>query len=314
MLAIACAVTTLLVPRANSAELKSDTAAAFDRYIRATEQRMAGDLATGHFLVVDSLPTPARQRIYMQLRQGQVYIEQLHTKEDGKPIQAPDGLIHHWVGVAFIPGGTLSRTVAVLQDYDNHKKIYRPDVRESKLLEHQGNKFKVYLQLYRKSLVTVVVNLNVNIHYTVLSATRAMSRSCSTRIAEVENAGKPNERELPVGNDHGFIWRLNNYWRLEEKDGGVYVQVGSVGLSRTIPWTVAWLVNPLVRSIPKTTLTRLLNETRTAVGNAAETRSESSHAAVDAPEGFLLTHHGKLRIAWAVFVIIVSQTVIAHPR
>ena len=278
MSAIACAVTTLLVPRANSAELKSDTAAAFDRYIRATEQQMADDLATGRFLVVDSLPTPARQRIYMQLRQGQVYIEQLHTKEDAKPIQTPGGLIHHWVGVAFIPGCTLSQTIAVLQDYDNHKEIYKPDVQRSKLLEHKGTEFTVYLQLYRKSLVTVVLNLNANVQYRLLSTTRAMSRSYSTRIAEVENAGKPSERELPVGNDHGFIWRLNNYWRIEERDGGVYVQVESVGLSRTIPWTVAWLVNPLVRSIPKTTLSRLLNQTRTAVVNAAETKFES-HAA-----------------------------------
>src|SRR5205807_798566 len=111
-----------------------------------------------------------------------------------------------------------------------------------------------------------------NVQYTLLSATRAMSRSYSTRIAEVENAGKPNERELPVGNDHGYIWRLNNYWRIEEKDGGVYVQVGSVGLSRTIPWTVAWLVNPLIRSITKSALSSLLNATRLAVTSAVESR------------------------------------------
>jgi hypothetical protein len=144
ILAMVCVVTTLLVPPTNAAELKSETAAAFDRYIRATEKQIADDLPTGHFLLIDSLPAPARQQIYTQLRQGQIYIEQLHTKEDGKPIQVPVGLIHHWVGVAFIPGGTLSRTVFVLQDYDNHKRIYKPDVRQSKLLQHQGNEFKVY--------------------------------------------------------------------------------------------------------------------------------------------------------------------------
>ena len=63
-------------------------------------------------------------------------------------------------------------------------------------------------------------------------------QSYSTRIAEVENAGKSNERELPVGNDHGYIWRLYSYWRIEEKDSGVYVQGESIGLSRTIPWTI----------------------------------------------------------------------------
>jgi hypothetical protein len=133
------------------------------------------------------------------------------------------------------------------------------------LLDHRGNEFKVYLQLYRKSLVTVVLNLNVDIHYTLVGTTRAMSRSCSTRITEVENAGKSNERELPVRKDHGYVWRVNNYRRIEEKDGGVYVQVESVGLSPNNPWTLAWLVNPLIQSIPKNTLSRLLNATRSAV-------------------------------------------------
>lgn len=287
-IAVACALAALLVPPANAAELKPETGAAFDSYIRVTEQQRADELRTGHFFVLDNLPDSKRQRIYTQLRQGEVYIEPLHTKQDGTLIRVPRGLIHHWVGVAFISDGTLSRTIAVLQNYENHKNLYKPDVRRSKLLEHQGSQFKVYLQLYRKSLVTVVLNLNVNVQYTPLSTTRAMSRSYSTRIAEVENAGKPNERELPVGNDHGYLWRLNNYWRIEEKDGGVYVQVESVGLSRTIPWTVAWLVNPLIRSIPQNTLSGLLNATRAAVVNAAETRPESSLPAVDLLQGPLL--------------------------
>src|SRR6516164_9442682 len=114
---------------------------------------------------------------------------------------------------------------------------------------------------------------NVDIRYTLIGATRAMSKSCSTRIAEVENAGKPDERELPVGNDHGYLWRLYSYWRIEEKDGGVYIQVESIALSRTIPWEIAWLVNPLVRSIPSTVLFRLLDSTRRAVQSRAEHRA-----------------------------------------
>ena len=108
---------------------------------------------------------------------------------------------------------------------------------------HNGNEFKVYLQLYRKSLVTVVVNVNLDIQYTLIESSRAMSRSYSTRIAELENAGKPEEHELPVGKDHGYIWRLYSYWRIEEKDDGVYLQVESVALSRGIPWVLAWLIN-----------------------------------------------------------------------
>lgn len=158
----------------------------------------------------------------------------------------------------FIRGATFAQMLAVLQDYENRKNICKPDVRDSKLLEHNGNEFKVYLRLYRKSLVTVVVNMNLDIQCTQLERTRAMSRSYSTRIAELENAGKPEEHELPVGKDHGYIWRLYSYWRVEEKDGGVYVQVESIALSRSIPWVLAWLINPLTKSVPREILSHLL--------------------------------------------------------
>ena len=262
-----CVMVGLLVASAQATELKANTAAGFDRYIRATEAEHTDDLRNGHFLVIDRVPDPFRQETYARLRQGEIYIEQLHTKEDGRPIPVPDGLVHHWAGVIFIPGASLSQVLAVLQDYDNHKNVYKLDVRRSKLLEHDGNEFKIYLQFYRKSIVTVVINANFDGHYTMSGPTRALSQSYSTRIAEVGNPDKPNEHELPVGNDHGYLWRLDNYWRIEEKDGGTYVQVESLGLSRSIPAIFAWLINPLVRNIPRTVLSNLLNATRRAVAN-----------------------------------------------
>jgi hypothetical protein len=95
-----------------------------------------------------------------------------------------------------------------------------------------------------------------------------LSQSYSTRIAEVENPDKPDEHELPVGNDHGYLWRLDNYWRIEEKDSVTYVQVEFVGLSRSIPVIFAWLINPLVRNIPRGVLSNLLTATRRAVTNS----------------------------------------------
>jgi len=264
-----CLVVGLLVIPTQAAELKPDTAAAFGRYIRANEAAMADDLRSGHFLCIDRLPDVSRQETYAKLRHGQIYIEQLHTKEeDGKSIQIPGGLVHHWVGVIFIPGATLPQVLAILQDYDNHKNVYKPEVRRSKLLEHNGNEFKVYLQFYRKSIVAVVINVDFDVHYTISGPTRVLSQSYSTRVAEVENPDKPNERELPVGNDHGYVWRLDNYWRIEQKDHGVYVQVESVALSRSIPAIFAWLINPLVRNIPRAVLSNLLNATCRAVMTA----------------------------------------------
>ena len=245
--------------------MKPETAAAFDRYIRATEAEHAADLSKGVFLVIDGLPDPARKEAYARLRQGQLYIEPLHTKENGHPIPIRGGLVHHWVGAIFIPGARLSEVLAVLQNYDNQKNIYKPYVRRSKLLEHNGNKYRIYLQFYHKSIATVVINANFDVDYATPGPTRAMSQAYSTRIAEVENPDKRNEHELPVGNDHGYLWRLDNYWRVEEKDGGAYVQVESVALTRSIPAVAAWLINPLVRSIPRSVLSSLLTATREAV-------------------------------------------------
>jgi hypothetical protein len=125
-----------------------------------------------------------------------------------------------------------------------------------------------------------VVNANIDVQYTPLGTTRATSKSYSTRIAEVQNADRSDEHELPVGNDHGYIWRLYSYWRIEEEDGGVYIQVESVGLSRPIPWAFAWLINPLTRGIPREVLSRLLNATRAAV------TTPETHSA-----GFLIPGH-----------------------
>ena len=116
--------------------------AAFDHYIQATEARMAEDLAEDRFLIIDRLPDGRRQQVYAQVRQGQIHIEELHTKEDGRSIRVPSGLIHDWTGVMFIRGATLAKTLAVLQDYENHKNIYKPDVRESKLLETQRKRIQ----------------------------------------------------------------------------------------------------------------------------------------------------------------------------
>lgn len=257
---------SLLAVPAHAAELKQKTVEAFGRYIRATEARMAEESRDANaFLWVDHLPEPRRQTVYAQLGEGRIYLEHLNTREEGKPIEIPSGLIHHWVGVAFIPGVTLQQTLAVVQDYDNHQNIYKPDVQRSKLVHRDGDTFQVYMRLHKKTIVTVVLDAEYDVRYFTDDATRVRSRSYSTRIAEVEAPGEPDEREKPVGKDHGYLWRLYSYWRFQEKDGGVYVQLESIALSRSVPAIFAWLVNPLLRSIPREALANLLSATRSAV-------------------------------------------------
>lgn len=248
-----------------ASELKPETVAGFDHYVRVTEARMNDDLENDHFLAVDSLSEQRRKAEYDRIQHGEIYLEPLRTLENGRSIHVPSGMVHHWVGVIFIPGATLSETLAVLKDYDNHKNIYKPIIRDSRLLEQDANKFKVYLRFYNTKGANVLLNVNFDIEYAELGRTRAQSTSHSTRIAEVENPGQPNERERPVGNDHGYMWRLDSYWRVEEKDGGVYVQNESIALTRTIPFLLAWLINPLVKSIPRGVISSLLLKTKDAV-------------------------------------------------
>ncbi len=252
----------LVAQTVRAAELKKQTATAFDRYIAASEARMQAELRNGPFLYIDGLPEERRREAYAQLRDGQILVEQLHAKVEGNPIKVPGGLIHDWIGVIFIPHVSLAQTVAVAQDYDNYKVIYKPDVSRSRLVQRNGDNFKVFLQFYKKSLVTVVLNADYDIRYERLGPDRMVSHSYSTRIVELKDAGQADERELPVDGGHGYLWRLDSYWRLEEKDGGVYVQLESIGLSRGVPAIFAWLVNPLLQSIPRGSLTGLLGATR----------------------------------------------------
>ncbi len=255
-----------------AAELKKETAAAFDRYIGVSEKRIHSEARNGPFLFVDELPETRRVKAYAQLRTGQVRVKQVDTKDEGHRIEVPDGRIHDWIGLLFIPNSSLAQTLAVVQDYDNHQNIYKPEIRHSKLLNHTGDNFKVFLQLYKKSLVTVMINADFDINYERFGVHRAMSRSYSTRLAEVENAGQTDEHELPIDDAHGYLWRLYSYWRFEEKDGGVYVQLESIGLSRAVPAIIGWLVNPLLRSIPRGVISSLLGATRAAVSNLGTTR------------------------------------------
>ncbi len=264
---------------ARATELKPETVAAFERYVKVTEAQMDDDVRHNQFLIMDRLPDSQRRGAYDQLQSGQVYIEEMQTEDNHHPIAIPGGLIHHWAGVMFIPKGTLSEVVAVLNDYDNEPEIYKPEIRRAKLIEQKGNKSKIYLQLFSKSIITVVLDGYFDVVETPLGPTRSESASHSTRIVEVENPGTSDEHERPSGNDHGYMWRLNSYWRIEEKDGGVYIQNESITLTRTVPILLAWIINPLTKSIPRDVLAHMLTDTQKAVlkTGAASQESGPSH-------------------------------------
>ena len=105
-----------------AAELQPSTVAAFDRYVRATETRLRAE----PFLWVDRLPASRRAEALALMRSGMLSIDAPRTLEGGREIDVPGGLIHHWVGTAFVPGATIDQTLRLLQDYDRHERIYAP--------------------------------------------------------------------------------------------------------------------------------------------------------------------------------------------
>ena len=174
----------------------------------------------------------------------------------------PDGLIHDWIGSTRILGTTVEQTLALIQNYDNHKNIYRPEVIDSKLISHRGNDFKIYLRLLKKKILTVVLDTDHDVHYSCLDSTRWCCRSYTTRISEVEDAGKPNERVLAPDTGYGFLWRLYSYWRFHERDGAVYLECRAISLTRDVPKGLGWIIEPIIRKLPRETLVNTIESTR----------------------------------------------------
>jgi hypothetical protein len=256
---------SLLAATAVAAEPKPESLQAWNRYIALTESRIAAQERDPSRFLDPQSETPEHASSEAKLKNGEVVIERLKTTDGAKGIEAPGALIHHWVGTAFIPGATIKQAFAVLQDYDRHSTTYAPEVQKSKLLSHNGDDFTAYLRLMKKKVITVVLDTYHQAHYATLDATHAYSRSYTTKVAEIEDPGTSKEREKSTDEEEGFMWKLNTYWRFEERDGGLYIQCEAVTLTRDVPFGLAWIIEPFISSIPKESLTATMAETRKAL-------------------------------------------------
>jgi hypothetical protein len=248
-----------------AADLTPATSAAFDRYARLTEQRINAEVGgTGAFLWIDSLPKH-RTEVLPGLKQGGVIIERLRTQEGSKDIPVPDGLIHHWVGTVFVPNVGVKDAVALMQDYDRHSNYFAPAIARSKLLEHTGNQFRVALRFHVKKIITVTMDTDNEAEFFHPAPDRAHSRIRSMRVSEVIDAGTPQEKTKAKGEENGFMWNLNTYWRFLERDGGTFIQCESITLTRDVPFALAWIIRPIVTQMPKESLTFTLAKARAAL-------------------------------------------------
>jgi hypothetical protein len=242
--------------RTEAARLVPDGAAAWSAYVSATESRMARELAASRgFLVMDFLPQAAVERRDVLNGKGVVVVRTMQTSDSmGRPMTVPGGLVHHLRGDVFIPGVTVRELLAGLQSHVPEQE----DVLRSSILERGPDRMRVYLRLQRRKLVTVTYNTEHVLTFSRFGATRAASASTATRIAEVSDPDRPGERELPPGDDHGFLWRLNAYWRYEEVDRGVIAECESISLSRDVPSLLRYLVTPLVESTARESMQQTL--------------------------------------------------------
>jgi hypothetical protein len=246
---------------ASPGQLRPQTLEAFDAYVDTAEKAMESTLGGDEpFLWSDSSPQRSQQ-----VRAGSVLAEFWTGRE---PVKVPNGLIHDWIGAAFIPGTTVADVLKVIQDYDNHKNIYQPEVIASKLVSRRGNDFQIYLRLLKKKIMTVVLDTDHDVNYRCLDRTRWTCRSHTTRIAEVQDAGGAQEKVLPPDTGHGFLWRLHSCWRFQERDNGVVVECRAISLTRDVPYGMGWILEPIIQELPRQSLVNTLEATRRALSSA----------------------------------------------
>jgi hypothetical protein len=243
---------------AKAVQLNPRTLETFDVYIDGAEMEMEQTLhGNGPFLWSQQTPERAKE-----VRRGKV-VAQFWSGRG--PIKVPRGLIHDWIAAAFISDSTIQEIFGVIQDYDNHKNIYKPEVVDSKLVRQEDHDFRIYLRLLKKKIITVVLDTDHEVHYRPVDRIRWVCRSHTTRIAEVENAGSHDERVLQPDTGYGFLWRLYSYWRFEERGAGVIVECRAISLTRDVPLGLGWAIEPIIQKLPKESLINTLEATRQAL-------------------------------------------------
>jgi hypothetical protein len=232
------------------ARAPSDAVADFNRYVSTVESR----LATEHAAKETPLATADRDR----LRNGELVIQKLVPEREADP---PGAMLHDWRGTAFASGATAADFERLLRDFPSYPAVYAPEVVRAAILSHKGDAYSVTMRVKQKHVLTVVMDTAYDVTFSSPDRARRWSTSRSTGIREIEYAGSDKEQVLAPKEEHGFLWRLNTYWTWEERDGGLYLQIESVSLTRSIPAGLGWVARPFVESVPRESLEFTLRKT-----------------------------------------------------
>ena len=233
------------------ADQSAPALAGWDRHVASVEKRFADPLVS--FFALD-LRKADRWR--ERARAGDVVMVEV------PPPGIDDAKLHHWAGAIYVPKTTVAEVVNRLLEHAGRESEFYQEVTASKLLQRDGDRVRVYLRLFRDAgPVEATYNTEHAVEYRRLGA-RATSRSVSTKIAELDKPGTPHEREKKPGEDSGFLWRLNAYWRYEQVGDGVLIECESVSLSRSVPYLLRPIANPIVDRIARESLRNTLASLR----------------------------------------------------
>jgi hypothetical protein len=254
-------------------ELKPETLKAWDEHVKqatlAMQQRLHGN---GPFLRSEGNPDRLAR-----IRGGEIVVWPV---SDNCPKRVPSGLIHDWMGAAFIPDVQVEDVLAVVRNYSRYKEVYKPGVLDAKLLKQNGGEDRFSMLLRNLSFFTkTALDSEYDSSYIQVDQRRWYSVSCTTRVQEIENFGQAAERKLPLDQGHGYIWRACSLSQLEERDSGVFVDEEMMALSREIPSAVRWMAGPVIRRVAKETLAVSIERTRIAVGTRARATSVAAKRA-----------------------------------
>jgi hypothetical protein len=204
--------------------------------------------------MIDELPEAGRR-----LQRGETLVASFAKSG---AVAVPAGLIHDWLGAAVIPNVWLKDVLSVVRNYGQYEKVYRPSVLESRCVSRDDSRDLFSTIRSKKTFFTAVtLEGDYESSYTQITQTRCISASYSARIREIEDRRKPSERRLEHGEGSGYIWRLNSFARYELKDGGVYVEIEAIALSRDIPTAIRWFVCPIVARTSRDALATSLQQT-----------------------------------------------------
>ncbi len=247
------------VPGYAAAEPSPAANVAFNLYVEAVRSRLAHQHSSRtQFLV----PSHQDQQGETSLRRREFLIENL-TPTDA--ITGSGAMLHHWRGTAFVAGAKASDFERLLRNFNAYPQRFFPQITGVRVLSEKGDHFEITMRVRQRHVITVVMETAYDIDFGRFDTQRGYCASRSTRISEIEAAGTSAERALDSRHEHGFLWRQNSYWSYEERNGGLYVQIESVSLTRSIPSGLAWAVRPFVESVPRESLEFTLRSIRAAL-------------------------------------------------